>query len=278
MGTAIDKYRKQFAEASNQYADEESSSSSFIKTQGGVFKIGEDKVPGNELLVVVLDAVHENTYYADSYDGDNVLPPKCFAFGRKDSEMEAHENVPDMDEDVDSYFELQSESGMCADCPMNEWGSASRGKGKACGNRRRLAVIPAGRFIPSKRRGVEPDMEVFEDIDHFKEADIHFLKIPPTSTKNWGKYVKRLQREHQLPPFAVLTHIYIEADEKTQFQIHFDMIEVVEDEDLIDTLFARHEDAKKDIIQAYEEPSDDEVNSSSQESNIDKFRKKKKRR
>lgn len=260
MGTALEKYKQKMAAEADRYAGEERIGGSFISMRGGVLKYGEEELPGNEMLVIVLDAVHENTYFPDRFDADVQLPPKCFAFGRNEKDMEAHENVPDPDDEDadDSYFELQSETGFCSDCPWSKWGSADKGKGKACSNRRRLAVIPAGRFVPTGKRR-ETEMEVFEEPEHFKEADVAFMKLPVTSTKNWAKYVHDLRKDHQLPPFGVLTHIYVESDPKTQFKVFFDCIEVIEDEAVLEILLDRHEEAAGMIEQPYEEPSSDDL-------------------
>jgi hypothetical protein len=187
-----------------------------------------------------------------------MLPPKCFSFGRNESEMEPHDNVPDPEDSEDSYFELQSE--FCDECPHAEWGSADTGRGKACTNRRRLALIPGGRFTAKTgKRKSETEMEVFEDPDHFRDADIAFLKLPVTSTKAWSKYVHSIRKEHGAPPFAVLTHIYVEPHEKNQFEFFFDCIEVITDPDLLEILFARNEEAKEAIEQPYEEPSEEQM-------------------
>lgn len=260
MGSAIELYKKKMAAKAEQYAGEESTSSQFITTRGGILKYGEEELPGNEMLVVILDAIHENTYYPDRFDSDVMQPPKCFAMARHDKDMQPHDNVPiPEDENFEtSFFEAQAE--WCDECPMAEWGSADTGRGKACSNRRRLAIIPAGQFIETgKGRNKEIEMEVFEDPAHFREADIAFLKLPVTSGKNWAKYVHSLHKNHQRPPFGVLTHIYIEADEKTQFKIHFELVEVVEDEAVLEVLMSRNGEAEDVIIQPYEEPTEDQL-------------------
>lgn len=261
MGTAIEKYKAKMAAKAAQYVSEEKTASSFITTRGGILKFGEEEMVGNEMLVVVLDAIHENTYYADKFDGDVMLPPKCFAMGREEKNMEPHENVPMSDDPgaEDSFFEMQAE--WCDECPMAEWGSADTGRGKACSNRRRLAVIPAGQFVVTGTgRKKNTEMEVFEDPAHFKSADMAFLKLPVTSGKNWARYVHQLNKEHQRPPFGVLTHVWIEQDEKTQFKICFDVVEVIESEAILEVLLARNTEAEDMIIQPYTEPSEDELN------------------
>lgn len=259
MGTALEKLKGKMAAKANEYANDETASGSFFSTRGGILKLGEEELPGNEMLVVILDAIHENTYYDGAFDAENMLPPKCFAFGRSEKEMEPHENVlDDDDEGADaSYFEMQC--AWCDECPHFEWGSANKGKGKACSSRRRLAVIPAGRFIPSKNKREAAEMEVFDEPDHYKSADLAFLKLPVTSTKNWSKYVHALNRDHQLPPFAVITCISLESHAENQFTVLFECIDVIEDEDILEILMKRNTEAMDVIEQPYGEPSEEDM-------------------
>jgi len=211
------------AATATQYSDEEQVSGLFLSTRGGVLKYGEEELPGNEMIVVVLDAIHENTYYSDSFDAENILPPKCFAFGRKEKDMEPHENVPFDDEEgaEESYFEAQND--LCKDCPLAEFGSAEIGRGKACSNRRLLTLIPAGQMIEEGTgRNKELVMEVFDQPDHYRDADIAILKVPVMSVKGWSKYVHQLANDRGRPPYGVLTRIFIKPDPKTMFKIMFE--------------------------------------------------------
>ena len=259
MATELEKYKAKLAKRAEAAAGEEVTGSNFFTTQGGILKYAEEELPGNEMLVVIVDSIHENTFYPGAFDAENILPPKCFAFGRSAREMEPHDNVPHIDdaEESDSFFEMQSE--WCDDCPHNEWGSADVGRGKACSSRRRLAVIPAGRFEQTGKRKGQTEMEVFTDVSHFKEAEISFLKIPVTSVKAYSKYVQMLNKEHQLPPFAVLTHVFLEPHTKFQFEVKFDLVEVIEDTDVLEALFARNKEAMDVIEQPYNEPTEEEL-------------------
>ncbi len=256
MGTAIEKYREKLAAKAQETVREERVGGSFLSTAGGILKEGENEFPGNQCLVVIAAHVREHTYYDTAYAPDSNLPPRCFALGTSAADMEAHENIPEDDED--SYFEMQSETGLCKDCDMFKWGSSPRGKGKACAERRRLALIPAGQFTWNKKER-DYDIEVFDEPEHYSEADAVFLKVPPTSLRNWSKYVNMLQREHQMPPFGVLTRIYIEPDPKTQFQVCFELLEVIEDDDILGTLFDRNEEAEQSLMEPYDEPSEDDL-------------------
>tara|TARA_R110000772_G_C13310278_1_gene440257 strand:+ start:38950 stop:39786 length:837 start_codon:yes stop_codon:yes gene_type:complete len=258
MGQALTEFKAKLAAKGAEAAGDERVSSSFISLKSGVLSVNDEALPGNEMLAVVLDSIHENTYYGSDYDPDVILPPTCFSFGRTEKEMEPHENVPHFDDDNadTSFFKMQSE--WCDECPMYEWGSADKGKGKACGSKRRLAIIPAGNFIPAKGRG-EAEMEVFEGPAEYSGSDIVMLKLPVTSVKNWSKYVHQLNADHSMPPFAAITHIRVVPDAKTQFKVEFELLEIIEDEEVLQVLMGRHEEAVSIIEDPYTEPEDDET-------------------
>lgn len=250
MGRDITRYDEKWAREAEKYAGEEKvTGGAFISTRGGVLSFDDEELPGNRMCVVILDAVRENTYYAGKFDPDNVLPPVCYAFGRSDDEMEPHHTM-----DVDEYFEPQAES--CSVCPFAEWGSSDTGRGKACSNRRRLALIPAG--IYSKRRGSRDyDLELFDDPEHFEEADIAYLKLPVTSVKNWSQYVNSLNKNVQRPPYGVITEIALVPDKKSQFKLEFELIEEIDDE-LAEIIMDRHKSAADGIESGYAPPRDDD--------------------
>lgn len=247
MGTNLVNYDEAYAKLAQQQADEEQTGGQFITTKGGVLSFNEEELPGNQMCVIVLDAVRENTYYSEKYDADNVVPPKCYAFGRGNEELAPHES---MAKHLD-YFEPQAEE--CSTCPFNEFGSADTGRGKACQQRRRLALIPAG-FYSKKPKSRDFDLELFTDAKHFQTADMAFLKIPVTSTKRWSQYVTQLSAQFHRPSFGVITRIWLENDAKHQFHVHFEMIEELPNE-LTPIIFARNEEAKKAIITPYAPPA-----------------------
>lgn len=245
-GTALTNYDEAYAKMAAEQAGEEQASGMFVTTKGGVLSFGEEELPGNQMCVVILDAVRENTFYREKFNADLVVPPTCYAFGRGNDDMGPHES---MQADL-SYFEPQSDS--CSTCPMNEFGSADTGKGKACANRRRLAVIPAG-FYSKKPKTRDYELELFDDPKHFQTAEIAFMKLPATSVKEWSKYVTQLSAQFHRPSFGVITKIWLENDAKTQFKVHFEMIEELPT-DLAPIIFARNEEARKGIITPYAPP------------------------
>jgi hypothetical protein len=179
--------------------------------------------------------------------------PTCFAF-HKDPETK-DEMAPHPSVFKEDCFTPQHD-GECKDCPMNEWGSADKGRGKACSNRRRLAIIPAGSY---NRQGKSNnyDLEMFDDEAHYKSAEEAYLKVPVTSGKNFDKYVRELSEEFKRPTFAVFTRIWSEPDPKSQFKLNFEMLDLVPNE-LMEAVFKRYKDLNERIDFPYLPPSDDE--------------------
>lgn len=90
-------------------------------------------------IIIVGIAPDDNTtyrtFYAEQYKDGDTLPPTCWS---------ADGVAPN-----DKSFAKQSDT--CANCPKNVSGTSATGKGKACGSRKKLAVVFAG----------DPDMRVF---------------------------------------------------------------------------------------------------------------------
>ena len=246
MGKELVSYKDKMREMAKEYASTEKTGGNWITLRGGTMRYGDNEIPGNTLICIVLDAVRENAYYPYDFDPDVIIPPTCYAFGYSEDDME-----PDLPNH--EWFEPQAKS--CAECPHNEWGSSDTGRGKACGNRRRLAIIPAGQMV---KDGKSWEVEVFDTIEDYEEQDIALMKLPVTSTKLWGKYVKFLNSQYQLPPMGVISQVYIEKDPNDQFHVHFDMLEEVPKE-LYDLIMRRHKEAEEMIAQDYDVPDKEQL-------------------
>jgi hypothetical protein len=249
MSNEVTKYDEQFAAMAAQYAGTERAGGDFLSTKGGVLTFDDETLPGNQMCVIILDVVKERTFYTSKYSADREanLPPVCYAFGREDAEMAPHVT---MQADL-TYFQPQNDT--CQGCPNDAWGTADTGRGKACRERRRFALLPAGYYVP-KRGSRDFELNVFDDLDHFKNADIAFLKIPVTSVKDWARYVTQLSASHRRPPAGVITRVYIEPDQKSQFRVKFEMLDLVPS-DLIPTIMERYEEAQNTIVFGYPPPS-----------------------
>jgi hypothetical protein len=163
------------AQAAQDQGNAEVSSIPFLSTKGKKFTLGDEKL-GTSLSVVILADVFDHAFYDKPYDPDVINPPACFAISKHEGEMEPSTTSPVMQSDT------------CSTCPMNEFGSAPNGKGKACRNGRRLLVA-------SMVNGV-PDTE-----------NLAIVNISPTSLKGYSRYAKGLATVKKLPLWAVVTRL-----------------------------------------------------------------------
>ena len=149
---------------------------------GKSIRIGQDKsftLPDGTktreaLQLVVVDFVSRNEYYEGAYNKDEITPPACFAIHPEPKQLAPSANSPD------------KQCDDCASCPMNQFGSAPTGAGKACKNTRLLAVLP-------------PDAD--------DETEIWTLKVSPTAIKAFDGFVAGVNRAFQLPPVGVVVTV-----------------------------------------------------------------------
>jgi len=134
--------------------------------QNKTFQTPDGKTSQGPLSVVILDHRSFNSYYTKRYDPNNPAPPDCFAIAKIIAELAPHEEAADP----------QAES--CAECPMNQWGSAATGKGKACRNQVRLAVAAA---------------------DATPSSEPMILRVSPTALKSWNGLVNDLESIGRIP-------------------------------------------------------------------------------
>jgi hypothetical protein len=252
MANEITKYDEAWATAAKTFVEREKSGAQTLSLSGGVFKIGEDELPGNKLCVVVLDSVFENSFYDQKWvAGQAATPPKCYAMAHKEDDLAPH---PAME--GSEYFEPQATA--CAGCPKNQFGTSDTGTGKACKNRRRLALIPAGFY--EKIKGTKNDFaaDIITDEDHYKSADALILKLPVTSGKEYAKFVRKARLEYGRPPYGLVTEIRVEHGGANQFTLKFEVLDVLPN-DFYSTIQARHEEAAREIIRPYQEPEASEI-------------------
>lgn len=208
----------------------------FFSVKGGILTWQDAPMPNNEMAVVILDYVFENVFYETDFDPDSIQPPTCFAFGRDEKAMVPHVIVTDAG---------QAQHPACSSCPMNEWGSAGKGRGKACRNTRRLAMVSAGNI---NRQG---DFEIIDDEDHFLKSQIGFMKLPVTSVKGFAAYVKQIAGVLKRPPFGVITRVSVVPDPKTQLKVVFEGLDPVPDH-LLEAIMARRNEVKEIIEFPYQ--------------------------
>lgn len=220
----VNSYDAELAKFAQEYTSMEENAGGglpFISTKGGRLQLNGGEFPGNVANLIVLDHILENQFYLDSYDPENPASPVCFAFGRTEADLTPHEKSS----------EPQCEG--CKGCPMNEFGSADRGKGKACKNIRRLAVILEG------------------DLDDIENATVAYLRVPVMSVKGWAGYVQQLGNVLKIPPFAAITEVSIVPDAKSQYRLQFKMVEQITDKSAVKALIAKRESIQQEIETPY---------------------------
>lgn len=206
------------ADAKSQLAAERPALS-IMSLKSGVMSIGDAPVPGNEITVVVVASIAENTWYKDRYDPSVRSTPACYALG----EGKSVELVP--------YAEAKErQAEACADCPKFEWGSdPNGGRGKACKERRRLALLP---------------------VDGTSEMIL--LSIPPTSLKNWSNHVAKVVASTGMSTAGVATKIKVIPSAKNQFEVTFEVVNKVPEE-FMPGIVAKKAEALEIMLQPYPE-------------------------
>jgi hypothetical protein len=161
-------------------------------------------------------------YYDKPYDSDVRAAPACYAIG----DCRTEDLIPNSE--VDSPV-----AESCAACPNFVWGSDPRGgKGRACKERRRLALLPAD-----------------------GSAELCILNIPGTSIKNWSNHVRTIVATSGMSPAGVVTKIKVKPHIKNQFEVTFSVVcEVPEDKRA--AVMAKRAIGMEAILQPY--PKDDE--------------------
>lgn len=154
-----------------------------IGIKGKKFKFKEDVI-GRVASFVIVDFIRQNSYYDEAFHEDDIKPPACQALSVDGENMVPLEHAP------------RKQNETCDGCPQNAWGSADVGRGKACGEQYKLAVLA----VDSSRN------------ETYANCDMATITVPPTSKKNFGKYVKALEDATGRPPMAFLTEFSFDDD------------------------------------------------------------------
>jgi hypothetical protein len=224
--TAVADWQAELNALTVQTAEAEKPTGNWVSFKGGILSVGGTPMKGNKVEAVVIHSVFENQWYKERYDPNNPTAPHCFALAESDDDLKPH---PDA---------AEPQAPSCAECAKNQWGSdPGGGKGKACKNVRRLAMIAA------------------TDLENVAGAEVAVAKLPVTSVKNWATYASQIANVLKLPPLAVKTEMSVEPDAKTQFQVNFSLVDKVPEEHL-PALLSKRRDTTPLIFAGYEKPTE----------------------
>ena len=97
---------------------------------GRAWDLGDDEPPVQELVGVVIWYADTRLYWSKGIeDTGGETPPDCAS--------------------ADGIVGIGDPGGECESCPLNEWGSGKAGRGKACNERRQLAILRPGELLPT---------------------------------------------------------------------------------------------------------------------------------
>lgn len=218
------------AKSSQAVASNLGTGGNFISFRNGILQFKGSPVDGNSMEVVIPSFILENQFYDGAFDADNPSSPVCYAFGTDQNDMAPHPKSP------------QPQSDKCKGCPQNEWGTADKGRGKACKNVVRLGLISAD-ALEDGEQGV-------------RDAEEAIAKLPVTSGKAWGAYVASLEAA-DLPPLAFITEMKVVPDPKNQFAVTFKAKEQIDDGDVMGALLERADVMDKTLATPYPDFTDD---------------------
>lgn len=158
-------------------------SGKFISCRNKQFNLGNGVI-ARTIDCIIMDVVRFNALKKPYVPNQRMEAPECWALGMNDATL-APTNAP------------KPVAKTCAECPKNEFGSAPNGRGKACSNMYRLAVVP-------------PTAD--------ENAEVMLLSVPPTSLKNFNGFFSEISRTHG--PIA-LTHLIttISFDDNFQYPV-----------------------------------------------------------
>jgi hypothetical protein len=195
--------REKMAARAKEVAQQSVTGGLWITVKQGVMKFQGAEVPDNKLDVVVLDVAFENNYYEGKFDPKNTTPPVCFAVAYKKDDLKPHPKS------------TKPQADTCAQCPMNQFGTADTGKGKACQNRKRLAVISADDLSPKR----------------IQETEVAYHKLSVTSVRQWDNFANTLAGLKLPHEFAVAT-ISAHTHEEHQQETRFEFVNVLDEESM----------------------------------------------
>lgn len=200
----------------------------WISTRGSSPEMKLGSIESDNLEVIIVGANRCNMYYDKPFEPGVFAAPKCFAIADPKwgpGEVEEHLAPP---EDLASR-----ESDNCSRCRMNAFGSASRGRGKACSNTVRLALLPANAQMLEKVEGA-------------------MLSVPPTSLKSYFNFARAVLNGLSRPLGTVVTKIQkVPNRQGAGFTFHFEMLRAIQDEEVLRKILIR---MRGDAYQALQQP------------------------
>ncbi len=195
----------------------------YISTKGGKFSIG-DRIIGDSFPAVVIGAVYENSWFDSKFVEGEPSCPACFAIAYDEEDLAPHPDSP------------VPQAETCEECEKNQWGSSEEGRGKACGNRFRLAVVHGD-----------------DTKANASEIEVKGLRLAPTSINNFRSYVAELEARGDLELVQAACNIYFDPESKQAVPpILFEFMNEITSDKALNALVSKWPDAEKLLEQPYD--------------------------
>lgn len=105
-----------------------------------------------------------------------------------DSDDEGEDDNNPLCSSLDGKTGVGTPGGTCATCPLNAYGTAEKGKGKACKNMRILYLLRSGEYLPLQ------------------------FNLPPTSIRSFGEFMNRAFRLRNRNPYGSVVEIKLKKE------------------------------------------------------------------
>lgn len=238
-GTAVVSWKEKMQEVKARAAAMEAPKGGFLSFKNGRLAYDDTYIPGDKIEVIIVDFMLENTYFPEKFNPNKAASPVCYAIGRDEEDLQPHEEAESPQGGVD---------GMCASCEHNEWGSDPEGgRGKACKNTRRIAMISADAL-----KADDPVVAV-------KKSGIVMCKLPVTSVKNFSRVINQIVKVLGEPHFAVTVELSVVPDDGRLFSVNWKVLGQIQGDPLLQALYEKSLQAEKMLNQAYPKNEEDEA-------------------
>lgn len=244
MGEELATYNEELAAIANaaKKQEEGAAGGNFLKIgAGGIMSLNGANIPNNQMAVVVLDSIVERVYYRGAYDPNSPESPTCYAFGRDESNMAPHQKCVDAG---------TAQNPTCKGCKHDQFGTAAIGKGKACRQLRRVAMVAAGKYDANGQ------YVPISDPEYYKDAAVFYCRVPVTSVKAYAGWVTQVSGILGVTTFQVIAKVASFPDSKSTYRVTFETAARVS-EDLVPVLLARFKEVGKVIEFPYNVQTDE---------------------
>ena len=212
------EYAKQaIVERKAEQAKLSPSGGNFISFRGGVTSVGGVKMP-NPFRVILLATSWQRTYYGKPFNPDASATPDCFSFDKQ----APHEKSPEPQND------------WCHTCHFNEFGSGTNGQGKGCKEGMRIAIIAADQIKSAEALAAAPIVT----------GSVSFL-----NSQTLRNFLGAVFDEEE--PWQSITLLFNEPDAKSQYALSFEQETELDDDDVLDLLMPRVQEAKALLAAPY---------------------------